>query len=296
MKLAAYLAASALASAAGTAWAQLEEEDHMPSGLVVLDQTGSGALSLTGNSEIEIPARSVYVNSSSSNAVSISGSAELDTAFLYIVGSAPNNTEFRCTGPIIRSVAPFGDPCIGTHFPSTSGMDNRGSVSLSGGAQTLQPGYYPGGITLSSHASITLEPGNYVIGGNGVNVTGQASITGEGVCLIIQSGSLNLGGGGEVRLVPAISGAQANVTIAQPRENTNQMEIRGNAELFITGTIYAPGATLRMVGTSQASSGEGPQMGDIVVAHRVDMRGTSLIKVGRPGSPPLQLPQLAVYD
>ena len=292
MKFAAILATAALTGASAVGVALADDPPPPPSGLVVLDQSGSAALSMVGNAEVEIPARAVYVNSSHKQAVSTTGTAILDAPFLYVVGGTRFNGQSHCTGEVIQSVAPYQDPCSGTINPSTVGMVNHGAVSVSGNV-TLSPGYYSGGISMTS-GSATLNPGVYVIGGSGFKVNG-GTLRGDGVCIIIQSGAFDLGGNGAVQLSPQYTGNYANMVIFQPGSNTTEMNLRGGSDLNIAGTIYAPNATLRMVGNSVAE-GQGPQMGDIVVAKRVDMRGTSLIKIGRPGSPAIQLPPMAVYD
>lgn len=291
MKLTAIVASAALlgASLTGTVKA---DEPLPPSGLVVLDQTGSGSLSMVGNAEVEVPTRAVYVNSSHRQAVSTTGTAILDAPYLYVVGGVQFKGQSHCTGEIVTSVAPYQDPCSGTINPSTVGMENRGGGSY-GGTTTLQPGYYPNGISMNN-GNVTLSPGLYVVGGQGFKVNG-GNLTGEGVCIIVQSGEFNLGGNGQVRLSPMTGGPYANMVIFQPPSNTNQMTLRGGSDLKITGTIYVPRATLQMVGNSTAE-GQGPLMGDMVVAHRVDMRGTSLIRIGRPGAPAVKLPVMPVYD
>src|SRR5436309_2560026 len=74
------------------------------SGLVVLDTSASGALSMTGNSEVDIPAAAVYVNSSSSTAVRTTGNATLRTPDLYVAGGTSFTGQSGCTGTVHRSV------------------------------------------------------------------------------------------------------------------------------------------------------------------------------------------------
>ena len=59
-----FLSAAAMASGATSG-----------SGLVILNPTASGALSMTGNSAIQVPSAAVYVNSNSATAVSTVGTA-----------------------------------------------------------------------------------------------------------------------------------------------------------------------------------------------------------------------------
>src|SRR5690606_41197344 len=118
MKLASILASAALLGASLTG-AALADEPLPPSGLVVLDQSGSEALAMVGNAEVEIPTRAVYANSSHRQAVSTTGTAVLDAPYLYVVGGTQFKGKSHCTGEIITSVAPYQDPCSGTINPST---------------------------------------------------------------------------------------------------------------------------------------------------------------------------------
>src|SRR5690242_10921023 len=87
------------------------------SGLVVLDGSASGALTMVGNSVVQIPARSAFVNSSSASAVRTTGNATLDCPNLYVVGGTSFGGNSHCTGTVTSTGVPYGDPLAGTHFP-----------------------------------------------------------------------------------------------------------------------------------------------------------------------------------
>jgi hypothetical protein len=97
---------------AGTAIAQLQG-----SGLVVLDTSAQGALTMSGSSSVQIPARAVYVNSSSTSAVTTVGNAVLDVPNLYVVGQARFGANSRCTGHVIEHCVAFADPMSGLVIP-----------------------------------------------------------------------------------------------------------------------------------------------------------------------------------
>jgi hypothetical protein len=284
---------TSLVVSVAVAGAALAGDQPVPSGMVVLDSSANGALSMVGNSTVQIPARAVYVNSSSTKAVSTTGSAVLDAPYLYVVGGASFNGSSKCTGQVINSVAPYVDPYAGRQFPDTSGMADLGGRHITTSV-TLQPGYYSGGIRISGNAAVTLQPGLYVVGGDGLRLS-SGSISGEGVCIAIYSGSLDIAGSSGMTLTPPADGPFAGITIAQPSFNTEEMKLAGGSEVDISGAIYAPRAMLTMVGNSTVE-GTGPQMGDVVVAGRVTMKGTSIIRIGEPGAPPLKLPTAATYD
>jgi len=280
---------SGLLAFAGSAMAQLSA-----SGLVVLDPSGSGALSMVGNSDVLIPARAVYVNSSSLTAVTTTGNAVLDCPNLYVVGRCSFNGNSRCTGHVAENAPGYGDPLAATAFPSTAGMPQLPAQEIHGGTVTLQPGYYAHGISANGNANVTFAPGVFLIGGSGLSIT-SANVTGNGVSLVMVAGALNLGGNGTMTLSPPTSGNMAGIVIGQPSSNTTPMSLAGGNTMTINGGIYAPNATLTLTGTS-AVNGQGPQMGDLVVANRVAMAGTSVIMIGHPLSPALQLASAPLFD
>jgi hypothetical protein len=265
------------------------------SGLVVLDRSADGALSMTGNSVVEIPARAVYVNSSSRNAVRTTGTATLDCPNLYVVGGTSFSGRSGCTGTITQTGVPYQDPLFGLRFPSASGVTDFHSRSISGGgAVTLGPGYYSGGISISGNSNVTLSPGVYIIGGSGFRLT-SGSVTGANVCLVMQGGSLSLAGNSPVTLTPPATGDLRDVVVAQPSTNTSAMSLSGGSALNISGTIYAPGATVSLTGNSSVE-GQGPQMGDVVIANRVSLTGTATIKIGRADMRAIAPPQMPLAD
>lgn len=264
-------------------------------GLVVLNHSAGGALTMTGNSTVDIPTQAVYVNSSASNAVKTTGNATLMTPDLYVVGGTSFGGNSGCTGVVHQSVAPFADPLAGVMFPSASGAADLGSKSINGNAGvTLGPGYYSGGISVAGNSTVTLSPGVYLIGGGGLSIT-SGNIHGEGVCLVMLHGNLSIAGCSSLVLSPPASGNMAGVVIAQPSSNGSSMSLAGGSEVNITGSIYAPGALLTLTGNSSLQ-GIGPLMGDLVDADRVKLTGTGAVKIGRPAMPAVSLPTMPLFD
>ena len=122
-----------ISAVAGLAGSALAAGGSLGSGLVVLDTTASGALSMNGNASIQVPARAVYVNSNSPTAVSTVGNAVLDAPNLYIVGNAYFGGHSLCTGVVHPSGSPFGDPLSGISMPNAFGETPLAAVSFSSG-------------------------------------------------------------------------------------------------------------------------------------------------------------------
>jgi hypothetical protein len=284
-----------LAALAGSAAAAVSG-----SGLVVLNQTASGALRMTGQSAVRVPAHAVYVNSSSSSAISAQGQAIIDSPNVYVVGGYNGSTNQGgtpswCTGQVHCGGAPYQNPCAGLAFPTSYNMQTFAAVSINGGGNfTLQPGYYPSGISVTGNATVLFNPGTYVIGGTGLRIT-SGNVSGYGVCFVMESGAFDIAGGSSFIFTPPGSGTLQDYVFVQPASNTNMLKFAGGSTTLVTGTIYAPNATVRLVGNSTLE-GEGPQWGDLVVADKVELTGTSLIKIGRENLQALVLPKLPLFD
>ena len=125
--------------------------------------------------------------------------------------------------------------------------------------KTICPGIYSQ-INVSGNASLTLNPGIYIIEGGGLTVSGNASISGTGV-MIYNAGSnypssggnfggITLSGNGTFSLSAPTSGPYAGVLIFQSRQNTRALSFSGNAMAGMVGTIYAANALLSMSGNA----------------------------------------------
>lgn len=267
--------------------------DTTGAGILVLNSKADGALSMTGNSSINVPANAVYVNSASKKAITTVGAAVLDTPNLYVVGKAEFKGTSMCTGTVTQALVPFADPLSGLVLPSRSGAASHGTVSVGSTAATnLSPGLYTG-LSITGNAKVTLAPGVYFFQGN-VKIT-SGTITGAGVCLVMLTGSLEITGASSLSLSPAADGTLGQIVITQAKANTSAMKLAGGSEVNITGSIYAPAAEVWLTGNSTVKS-EGPQMGDAVICDTLRLNGTSSVKVGRTAMPAMSLPSPPLFD
>ena len=135
------------------------------------------------------------------------------------------------------------------------------------------PGLY-GGHNFSG-SDCTLQPGLYVIGGNGSNgsqwsVNGNVTVTGVGVTLYFRCGTasmpaacsssgstgawLSSSGGGTWELTAPTSGDLKGMAVLYGRNNTSTLELKGNSLGKIVGSLYAQSATLAMSGNGCATA------------------------------------------
>ena len=231
--------------------------------IIVLDPSASGALSLAGNASINVPGV-VYVDSSSSTALSASWQRPDQGVRDRRAWRRPEERQRELQSrPDHRGARPCR-PAGALAPPSTSGLTNYGSESLSGNSSaTINPGIYSQ-ITVSGNAKLTLNSGTYIIEGGGFTVSGNASVSGSGVMIVNAGsnypdhggnfGSITLSGNGTFNLSPPTTGTYAGILIFQPRDNTKALSFSGNAS-GMTGTIYAPAAQLAESGNAPAQRG-----------------------------------------
>ncbi len=228
-------------------------------GILVLNPTASGALTVSGNSVINETAN-VFVDSSSPTAIVASGNASITAAATEVVGGVQITGHPTFLPAPLTGVTAMADPFMSLAAPS--GGTLQGAVNLGGNSSlTINPGVFSS-ITVSGNAKLTLNPGTYAIAGGGFSVTGNATVTGTGVLIFNAGtsfpnaggsfGSITLSGNALVKLTPATTGNYAGIGIFQARDNTKTIAISGNAQLGVqnSGILYAPAALVDLSGNS----------------------------------------------
>jgi len=226
--------------------------------ILALDPSAGGALSLSDNAGINmgmgVPGI-VYVDSNSSAALSASGNATVEAAVIDVHGGVQKSGNASFSPGPVTGAAVLSVPSLAA--PSTTGMTNVGSFSLSGNSSAaIQPGIYSQ-ISVLGTTQLTMNSGIYIIEGGGFSLSGNASVSGSGVTIVNAGshypstggtyGSITLGGSTTCNLSPATSGTYAGIVFFQPLDNTKALTVLANAS-GISGTIYAPGAPLSLSG------------------------------------------------
>jgi hypothetical protein len=226
-----------------------------------------------------------YINSSCNPAMSLSGGAQYHAGTTNMPGGS-------CTGsggsvcPTI-STGSFADPYSSLTPPSTSGLIARTGCP-SGNAL---PGVYAAQLAING-TTCTFATGTYIFQ-NGVSVTGGGSITTPtclnvpppcGVLLYVTHGAFQLTGGGTSATLSAqTTGPYAGLVIWQDKADTSGMSLTGGGQLTLTGTVYAPSASVTLTGGSST-----PKVGAIV-GQSVNLTGGSSIFIGTPPPTPLSI-------
>jgi hypothetical protein len=233
--------------------------------LYVLDPSAGEALYLNGAS-LSVTC-GVYLNSSNTtNAFQLaSAAATLSTGtagFTMVTGGKisasgsgckqdsfygtqnPSNS-VQCTDPSYGSASP--DPLASIPAPTYSGCNQTNySWSNLSPAQTLSPGVYCGGISITG-GNVTLNPGTYILNGGGLKIEGSnTTVTGTNVFFYNTSsgytaGSLLMSGQPTVTFTSPSSGAYQGILFMQDHNvcPSTSHAINGNTNIKYNGTIYA---------------------------------------------------------
>jgi len=215
----------------------------------VLDATGSSALSSDDDGQTTVNGAPINVNSNSTSAAFAKGNGKITASQINFGGdSASGNGLF--VGPITTAVSPTPDPLAYLPDPDSSGMPLQSAVNAQHGSTTISPGLYKGGISVSNGASLTMLPGIYYISGGGFNFSGNGSLTANGVLICnepsISLDDINIAGSGQITMSPMTTGIYQGITLWQDRTSTNPINVTGEGETNITGTIYAACAKLNV--------------------------------------------------
>ena len=236
---------------------------------MALDQGGKlavGSVDFTGSTTVALTNCDLYNNSANVDSMEVSGSASLSARDIYLAGgySVGTNSSVAATGAIVTYGAVVQDPYAGLPIPEASACDQTNYKLDSGKSATVSPGVYCGGISVSGGASLTLSPGTYILDRGSLSVSGNSTISGQGVTIVLTSstgsnyGAISISGGATVTL----SAPTKNATLGIPgivlwedaNAPTAKASISGGASQVITGAIYLPSQEVSFTGGSSVGS------------------------------------------
>jgi len=234
-------------------------------GVYVLNPAGTGEFSGT----VDVRTSDLNINGT----FNPHGNADV-AAVTANVGTITNPSNF--TGTLNLGVTDTVDPLASLPTPVWDPAIDNGTVDLSGGTARLSPGFYSGGISLTSSASVWLDPGLYILDGYGLDMAGQSSISGVDVTLFITgTGVVNMTGGGAVDLGPSRGGVYNDILLFVDRASGGDVNLSGGGEFKTNGKMYAPASMVDISGT--AGTDGDPRFGWLLVAKDLRLGGTGTI-------------------
>ncbi|MHB9363803.1 pilus assembly protein TadG-related protein [Mesorhizobium sp. W067] len=239
--------------------------------VLALSQSASQAALFSGNTTVNLTGCSVMSDSIASDAIKTQGSAVLKADCLITVGGMVlNNPATTVCKSNITQALPAADPFSSLAAP-TAGNPCK-SVNGNKTSQTLQPGTYCSGMSLSGN--VTLQPGVYVVQG-GMKVNANAVVAGSGVTIFMAgSNTVSMNGNAKVTLSAPTSGAYSGVLFYGDRTGTAaQSTFNGTADSLLTGAIYFPRQQVNYLGNFSGNGGCTQ-----VVADTIQWSGSTTIK------------------
>jgi hypothetical protein len=228
---------------------------------------GNGAATLTGSN------CAIQVNSSSASA--LSNSATIKASHICVVGGYSGSGY----APTPQTGCPaLADPFLETAIPEPGACSAKGLSVTSD--RTLSPSVYCGGLSVSSDAILSLQPGIYHIVDGDLKISGGGSVRGDGVVFVLSgSASLDISGGGAVVTTPPSSGSLAGFSVVQDRAAPlgGVSKITGEGRFEFPGAIYLPRQSLELRG--RAVGNDYVPTYAAIVADRISVGGTGELHV-----------------
>ena len=211
----------------------------------------SDTIHVTGTSQLQAGQCLVHSNQSltADPAASIAASAsEAGT-----IATGPITPAAFVAAPPTNPLDPFASLNVNPSSPCpTSGS----AVNYSGGTSaTLAATVHPGPVSVTGGSTLTLAPGDHYFCQT-LTVSGGSTVTGTDVDLVFDTAAtMNLSGGGTaVNLSGRQSGPLAGFVIVADRNYANTFTLQSDFITGLTGTVYAPTATLAIQGTGKSGA------------------------------------------
>jgi hypothetical protein len=218
-----------------------------------LSGVGNGSITVTGTSG------SIYVDSTGPSSASMSGNGSASAPYIYLSQTGSAGSGLTATVGSVQTGAPqLSDPLA--YLPTPPSSSNAGT------GISVDSSTYAGG--LSGSATLTSNT-IYIVGGNGISLTGNATVTGTNV-MIYLSGSnagVKIAGNGSLNITPLASGPYEGISMFQSRSDSTGWDLHGNGN-NISGTIYAPAANITDTG-----NGATDVLASQIIANSLTMKG-----------------------
>ena len=244
-----------------------------------LHPSAKGALTVSGGADVGL-ACGVVVNSDHPEAaLDQSGSSCLSATSITIAGRYSGS----CVSPTPEILTPsYGDPLSSLAEPPVGGCDYNTKIQVSSGESvTLTPGVYCKGMSING--DVVLEPGLYVVHGDGIDIQSNAHVTNDenaygGVTIYLTGGGtkyadVNIASGSRVRLTPMTAAPLANVLFFQDRNARNaQSKFTGQSQMDLEGILYFPNSEVEFTGGSEMDEAD-----VLLVASTVKVTGNTYL-------------------
>jgi len=226
--------------------------------ILALNKTASQAVNVQGNTHVNLVGCDVMSNSIANDAVNVWGSSTISTDCVVSAGGVTNNggltlTGTDCHSPITQAPRAH-DPFDSLPTPSPGPTRNVPNGNNKNGLN-LSPGNYSNGMDLQG--VVNLAPGTYYVSGGDFNVNANASVTGSGVTIFMQSGSsVSINGNSHISLSAPTSGTYSGILFFGDRNApSGSVTFNGDNTSQLTGDLYFPTQSVAYKGNFSGQDG-----------------------------------------
>jgi len=227
-----------------------------------------------GEVQLEVTGGGVFVNSKNRDCALVQeggGKVHLENTYrLNVVGGASIQKAQFLTPSVTVGQVPISYPP--PFFLPDVKCEDEVEAAVSGDGTIMSPGNWgeddfpPEGVT-------TLEPGIYCIDGDFVVGPGRA-LTGTDVLIKVEHGAINFSGEANISLSAPSSGDFYGLLLFMPIKNRHPVVLDGGMGTTLQGTILAPAANIKIVGSSPKHEYRSQIIGytiEIQGQHKVDI-------------------------
>ena len=248
-----------------------------------MDPSASGAMSTNGNVNIQSTC-GLLVDSSSSSGMTVNGNVTINAPAIGVVGNYTSNGNVSITPTPKIGVIPASDPLAYLQAPTVGSCAHtsfslNGNIGSSGSPYQLTAGTYCGGISVNGNSWLHFNAGTYILAGGGMNINGNATMTGSGVTFYNTTGQggyqgITLNGNSQANFSAPTSGTLAGILFFQDRSIPSSgasSTINGNASSTFDGALYFPTTQVTYNGNSSLNGYS------IVVADKLVVNGNAAL-------------------
>lgn len=267
-------------------------------GIILLNPTASGSLTMKGNGSLVVNGGGVIVDSNSSSAAITTGNGMVTASPIQIVGDYSGNG--YSTTPV-TGATPDQDPLRNLPEPARPSISApTPTYNSATSTWTLSPGSYDGpgdpaspnaknGDTIVFNQASTNGNGGIYYFYNGLSVQNVGLSMGSGtggIMLFMAGGTINGCGNGKYPVsLSGLDGSVASTSIYkgmiyfQSRSNTTAIGLAGNGNCTLHGTFYAPTAAVSFTGNGSGT------IGSQLIADTMSMKGNGNMTVDYAAGP-----------
>jgi Flp pilus assembly protein TadG len=230
-------------------------------------------VTFNGNTAVTANGCDVDADSTSSSSINTNGGGSVHAANVRTPGGVSGGNIF-VTGQIYTQSSSTPDPYASRTMPSITA--GSGPNKWSGAVQNTGSGSPPV-MTINGNVDVkgntTLDPGIYIINNGSFNLTGQSTVTGDGVTIILTSstpasdnGTFSVTGGGSLNITAPTSGPTAGIALWADVNLPNKEDtFAGGSTGNLIGAIYMPSHDVKYAGNGNSASKCGQLIGYNVI-------------------------------